>query len=146
MKVGGIFALPAVFAEGAAIFGAINNAANAIYYNFFSDGESDLSSDSYSKDGSKYLNRWDRLDYTKQKIQEFNLDETNNSFDYDAWIYYSEYNFHMYFWLALGWTEEKNLGQISKWAENAENAEIPEPGVDTPFRNFVYTIIGMLGV
>ena len=159
MKVGGIFALPAVFAEGAATFGAINNAANAIYYNFFSDGESDLSSDSYSKDGSKYLNRWDRLDYTKKQLTDANGDGEKESYDFNAWMYYSEYNFHMHAWNGLNLLDLEKAPKLSEYAESARIAgvkphdpfnDFEELKKDHPLegvaRIIAYMLTGMLGI
>ena len=75
-------------AAGSATTGFINNTVNAIYYEF-SDGESNLTSDSYVENG--YLTRWDRLDYTKQQTEE-------SHYNINAWRYYSEYGLHMYGW------------------------------------------------
>ena len=52
------------FAAGVLTFGAFNNITNAIYYNNISDGKSGLDNKSYN---SGYINRWDRLDYTKEQ-------------------------------------------------------------------------------
>jgi len=45
---------------GVETFGALNNMANAVYYNYISDGESDLTSSSYNiSPGYNHINRWD---------------------------------------------------------------------------------------
>ena len=80
-------------------FSAINNLTNAIYYNFISDGESDLTPGSY-RDG--YVNRWDRLDYTNEMTGEEN-------YNLNSWRYFSEYNTHMYSWYLFGWAYKKDI-------------------------------------
>ena len=73
-------------------FSSLNNVTNAIYYNYISDGKSDITSDTYSEEG--YISRWDRLDYTKQETKTKKYDKT-------AKMYFAEYNVHMYGWFAL---------------------------------------------
>ena len=129
--------VPSAFVSGIATFGAINNGVNAIYYNCFSDGESDLTTTSYH---DRYLNRWERLDYTKDNSEE-------DSFNFNAWRYYSEYNLHMYGWGLLGWAHEKGYGIISDWAGSAEKADIVAGEKDKDWYVNVGTIIlGILGL
>ena len=118
-------------------YGAINNVTNAIYYNYISDGKSDLTVSSYN-DG--YVNRWDRLDYTKQETKQATYNTT-------AQMYYSEYNFHMYGWFMLGWAHEKGISFISGWAGRAQKAEI-DVGVqdEDPFVQIGVAILMLLGM
>ncbi len=108
-------ASPAVgIVAGIATFGALNNLTNAIYYNYISDGSSNLTSNSY-RDG--YVNRWDRLDYVKQQT-------VQDTFNTTAWMYFSEYNLHLYGWYISGWALDKNIPLILKLAESTSNANI----------------------
>ena len=122
---------------GAATFGGINNFVNMIYYNYISDGKSDLTPSSYQ---GGYINRWDRLDYTKQQTQQ-------GKYNSIAQMYYSEYSFHMYAWLALGWTNGKNIPYLSKWAGRAADAYIVL-GVedDDPFVKWGSRFFRLLGL
>ena len=120
-------------------FGAINNLTNEIYYNFISDGESELTPGSY-RDG--YVNRWDRLDYTKEMTEE-------KYFNLNAWRYFSEYNTHMYSWYLFGWAYKKDIPLISYLAERAYEADIDtkyfEDGKNR-WRNIIYIGVGLLGL
>ena len=121
-----------------ATFGALNNLTNAVYYNCFSDGESDLTATSY-RDG--YINRLDRLDYTKSQTEQDYYNTT-------AWLYYSEYNLHMYGWFAFGWAYETGVKPFSDWAESASEADIDVGSLD---RNDWYVnagtlIVGLTGI
>ena len=118
-------------------YGAINNVTNAIYYNYISDGKSYLTASGYN-DG--YVNRWDRLDYTKQETKQATYNTT-------AQMYYSEYNVHMYGWFMLGWAYEKGIPFISDWAESAHNADI-DVGVQdkNPFVQIGVVILMLLGM
>ena len=140
--------------SGTATFGAINNSVNAFYYNFISDGESDLNNSSYNIDNSgfKYLNRWDRLDYTKKETQQ-------STYNFNAWMYYSEYNFHMYAWLGLKGFYNKGgfLGGLAEAAKEA-NVEANDPFYDYHYyidrgdkfnaylRTALYLAVGVLGL
>ena len=125
------------FVSGIATFGAINNGVNAIYYNCFSDGESDLTTTSYH---DRYLNRWERLDYTKKNSKE-------DSFNFNAWRYYSEYNLHMYGWGLFGWAHEKGYGIISKLAGHLEVAEVEPDKMDgRPEVDIPTILLGILGL
>ena len=122
--------------QSLATFSAINNAANAIYYEF-SVGESDLTPTSYN---DKYISRWDRLDYTKQQTQEVH-------YNLNAWRYYSEYSLHMYGWYATGWANEKNIPIISMIASKSKSAEVdPSKGDHRTIIKIVTVIFGVLGV
>ena len=102
-------------AAGAATFGAINNTVNGIYYNYISDGNSELTSSSYQ---AGYINRWDRLDYVKSQE---NMSSTYNK---TARMYYSEYNLHMYGWYLTGWALDKEIPLISELAESCKEAYV----------------------
>ena len=124
-----------------AVFGVVNNIINAIYYNYISDGVSDLSEESYSNGyRSGYINRWDRLDYTKSQTKEKNYNSK-------AWMYYSEYSLHMYAWLLTGFAYEKNIPILSEIAASAITADIEIGEADNRFfvRLFTY-LIGALGI
>ena len=132
-------------AAGIATAGAVNNAANAIYYNYISDGESDVTPTSYQEG---YITRWDRLDYTKKQTED-------KYYNLNSWRYYSEYNFHMYAWFATGWayTGNKGDGVISDIAYSAYKAEVSpddwERDTKTKewsWRNWCYIALGLLGL
>ena len=113
--------------ESVKCFGTLNNLTNAVYYTLISDSESDLTPTSYH-DG--YINRWDRLDYAKQKTEQKIYNNT-------ARMYFSEYNLHMYGWFAFGWADGKGIPVFSFLAKKAKEAgiEVGEDGrswVDIP--------------
>ena len=123
--------------EGIAVFGALNNLTNTIYYNFISDGESDLTSSSYR---NGYINRWDRLDYVKQQTSQ-------EKFNAISWMYFSEYNLHMYGWYLTGWAHENNIPLISDIAERTYSAEINVGKWDSRwYVNIGIVILGLLGL
>ena len=125
---------------GIATFSALNNAANAIYYNCISDGLNDegVTSSSYTENG--YINRWDRLDYVKQQTDQ-------DVFNTTAWMYFSEYNLHMYGWYLTGWAHEKNVPLISDIAEKTYSAEINVGKWDSRwYVNIGIVILGLLGL
>lgn len=119
-------------------FGAINNAVDATYYNYISDGKSDIDeSGERSAYVEKYVDRWERLDYTKQ--------ETKSSYyNANAWRYHSEYSVHMYGWYATGWAKGKNIPIISAWALNFEKLDINQCSWDK--RGYVNVGIAIWGV
>ena len=124
-------------AAGVVTFGALNNLTNAIYYNYISDGKSELTSSSY-RDG--YVNRWDRLYYVKQQTGQ-------DLFNTTAWMYFSEYNLHMYGWYMTGWAHEKNIPLISGLAERTKSAEINVGKWDSGwYVNVGIVILGLLGL
>ena len=126
---------------GLATFGIINNLINTIYYDFISTGESNLTSSSYH-DG--YINRWDRLDYTKSKTK-------SQHYKINSWRYFSEYNTHMYLWWVTKkyYTGKKGDGFLSNIAYSAYSAEVDpnhfEKGKNW-WRNIFYIGLGFLGV
>lgn len=121
---------------GSAATGAINNTVNAIYYEF-SDGESDLTSDSYVENG--YLTRWERLDYAKNQTEE-------SHYNLNAWRYYSEYGLHMYGWLATGWALDKDVSVVSNIAKSCQDADVEINSWDKRIEvNIGTIIIGILG-
>ena len=124
---------------GVAVFGLINNATNAIYYNWISDEKSDLTPTSYH-DG--YISRWDRLDYTKSQTGD-------DFYNFNAWRFFSEYNFHMYAWFATGWADGKGYWLISDIAYSAKEADVDPrhlEGGDNWWRNIFYFMVGGLGI
>ena len=124
-------------AAGIAMFGALNNLTNAIYYNYISNSKSSLTSSSYRKG---YVNRWDRLDYTKRQTGQ-------STFNTIAWMYYSEYGLHMYGWYISGWAYEKNVPLFSWLAERTKSAEITEGEWDERwYVNIGIIILGLLGL
>ena len=124
-------------AAGVATFSALNNLTNAIYYNYISDGSSALTSNSY-RDG--YANRWDRLDYVKEQTGQ-------DKFNTTVWMYFSEYNLHMYGWYLTGWAHEKNIPLISDIAERTYSAEIIVGKWDSRwYVNVGIVILGLLGL
>ncbi len=129
---------------GSASTGVVNNVANAIYYNNFSNGQSNLSPTSYSgSDGEKseYLNRWDRLDYAKQKTGE-------KSYNSNAWRYYSEYTMHMVMWNMTQnhYTGKKGDGFLSDIAYRSREADLWVDKWDTNIDSTILTVLfGILG-
>ena len=124
-------------AAGVVTFGALNNLANGIYYNYISDGKSELTSSSY-RDG--YVNRWDRLDYVKQQTEQ-------SKFNTTAWMYFSEYNLHMYGWYLTGWALGKNIPLISDFAKSTSDADITVGKWDSRwYVNVGIAILGLLGL
>lgn len=123
-------------AAGTAVTGMVNNAVNAVYYEF-SDGESNLTSDSYVDRG--YLTRWERLDYSKQQTGE-------RHYNLNAWRYNSEYSLHMYGWLATGWAYEKDIPFMSKVSEHCKDASVDKNKWDKRPDVLIPTIaVGILG-
>lgn len=131
MRKGGLLRPVSAFAsaivKGVATFGAVNNFANGLYYNLTPDDvKSDITSSSYSNNGTKYINRWDRLDYTKQQTQQSN-------YNFNAWMYYSEYNFHMHVWNGLNLLGLEDSPTFSGFAGSASDANV-QP--NDPFFDF----------
>ena len=123
-------------AAGTAVTGMVNNAVNAVYYEF-SDGKSNLTSDSYVDRG--YLTRWERLDYSKQQTGE-------RHYNLNAWRYNSEYSLHMYGWFATGWADGKEIPVFSSIALSCKDADIAKNKWDERFVvNLGTIIIGVLG-
>ena len=118
-------------AAGSIATGVINNTVNSIYYEF-SDGKSDLTSDSYVENG--YLTRWERLDYAKKQTEE-------SHYNINAWRYYSEYSLHMYGWFATGWAKDKNISLISDIAERCEYAHVEKNDWDRNLEVLIPTIV-----
>ena len=124
---------------GVATFSALNNLTNAVYYNYISDGESDLNPGSYRE---KYINRWDRLDYAK-----FNTKD--EKYNINSWRYFSEYNFHMYAWYLTGWAYKREIPIISGIANSAYEAAVDPQNFETGenwWRNIFYIGLGLLGM
>ena len=123
--------------NGIATFGTLSNLTNTIYYDFISNDESDLTSSSYR---NGYINRWDRLDYVKQQTEQ-------DKFNTITWMYFSEYNLHMYGWYLIGWAHEKNIPLISYIAERTYSAEITIGKWDSRWYVKVgIVILGLLGL
>ena len=113
-------------------FGALNDLTNAVYYNYISDGESDLTSSSHA---DKHINRWDRLDYVKSQpgMPDTYTDTVRN--------YYAEYDVHVAAWRTLGWAYNKNYGIFSKGAEKAQDADVEYGKIDTRPEVYPFTKI-----
>ena len=122
---------------------ALTNLENFIYYTYISDGVSDLTPSSYSGvngDDSKYLSRWDRLDYAKAQTGE-------KWYNWNAWRYYSEYSLHMYGWLATSWAYDKNIPVFSWIASRSETAEVLSHNWDSRwYINLLTIIFGFFGM
>ena len=111
--------------------------------------KSDLTSTSYSNNGARYINRWDRLDYTKQQTQQ-------SKYNFNAWMYYSEYNFHMYAWNVLNLPYIREIDALSGIAEKARVAHVipNDPlydyyhtdGYEKWLRMIAYFSVGILGI
>ena len=122
-------------AIGIMIVGAINNGINALTYSE-ADGKSDLTSKSYQE---KPLSRAEKLDYTKQQTGE-------ESYNLNAWRYYSEYTFHEYGFYLTKWAYGKNYPVVSLMAYHFSSAEV-EPDKWDVFGVNVFTVIfGILGI
>ena len=122
---------------------------SSVYYNFISDGKSDLSPNSYSGNNGdivKYHSRWERLDYTKAMTGD-------KYYGLNAWRYFSEYSFHMYAWMGLHsfFTGKRNDGFLSDLAESAVKATVEPHSWERKngkwsWRNIVYILFGLLGI
>ena len=124
-------------AAGVETFSALNNLTNAIYYNYISDGSSAMTSNSY-RDG--YINRWDRLDYVKEQTGQ-------DKFNTTTWMYFSEYNLHMYGWYLTSWALGKNIPLISDFAKSTSDADITAGKWDSRwYVNIGIVILGLLGL
>ena len=124
-----------------ATFGAINNAANAVYYNYISDGKAELETNpEHSSYVDEYVSRWDRLDYTKQETGE-------EKYNLNAWCHYSEYSLHMYGWYATGWAMDKDIPLFTSSARSCYSADIDSHAADQrPHVKIVTYFFGMLGL
>ena len=128
-----------------ATFSTVNNVANSIYYDYISDGESDLASDSYSMPADKpvekhYINRWDRLDYAKKQTKETGGEHYN----VNAWRYYSEYSLHMYGWFVFADIYDPKEENI---ASSLRSADIdPKKWDQRPEVVIGTVLIGFLGI
>ena len=146
---GPVAGIAAGIATGALVFSGVNNIVNAVYYNFISDGKSDLSPNSYSGNNGdivKYHSRWERLDYTKAMTGD-------KYYGLNAWRYFSEYSFRMYAWMPLHkfYTGKQNDGFLSYLAGSAVEATVEPHSWERKngkwsWRNIVYILFGLLGI
>ena len=130
------------FASGASTTGIINNAVNAIYYNNFSSENSDLEQDPNKSDyvDEGYISRWRRLDYTKTITHQ-------ETYNLNAWRFYSEYSAYMYVWFVSGWADEKSIPLFSKAAGRAYKADLDDVHLDDDKNVRALTIVfGGLGL
>ena len=128
------------WAAGVETFGALNNMANAVYYNYVSDSESDLTSSSYNTSpGYNHINRWDRLDYTKKNTE-------SKVYNSTASRYFAEYNLHMYGWFWTGWALDKRIPLVSDLAGSAQDADVTTNRDDRWYINAGTVILGWLGL
>ena len=80
------------------------------------------------------------MDYTKHQTKE----ETYNS---NAWRYYSEYSLHMYGWYATGWAMDKSIPKLSNYAEKFRFADVAPDTMDPRPHVKIGTIMfGILGL
>ena len=135
-----------------ATHGAINNAANAIYYNNFAIDENVIVKEPKSSKeqsfyvtgeegsyGYRYINRFDRLDYTKSVVK-------SDTYDANTWRYYSEYNAHMYVWGISYWAKGSNIPVACQAAESTFNASVLNDAWDPNIGTSALTVItGILG-
>ena len=120
-----------------AVYGGLNNLVNGVYYNYFSDKETDITSNSYVE--KVYINRWDRLDYVKKNTKYEN-------FNFNSWRYFSEYNCHMYAWIATGWAINENFTFLYDFAKRAETADIVDDWDKEWYVNVASVVLGLLGL
>ena len=117
------------------VFCSLNNDINEFYYNYISDGTSDLTNSSYTTEG--YISRWDRLDYIKS------LDSTSGTFGENEKYYFAEYNVHMYGWFAFGWAlDNKN----SIFYELADSSKEVNFGDNNVIVDAVIKVVAYLGI
>ena len=135
-----------------ATHGAINNAANAIYYNNFAIDENVIVKEPESSKeqsfyvtgeegsyGYRYINRFDRLDYTKSVVK-------SDTYDANTWRYYSEYNAHMYVWGISYWAKNSGDNVFAKGASSTFNASVLNDAWDPNIGTSALTVItGILG-
>ena len=127
------------YGEYPVLAGIVSNIINAIYYEF-SDGESDLSSDSYSNNSGEKVTRWNKLDYVKQETQE-------EHYNANAWRYYNEYTVHEYGWYVTGWADEKEIAVVSWLADRFEVADVfPNAWDERWYVNAATILLGILGL
>ena len=140
--------LSAGIAAGVTTFGTINNVANAIYFNYFSDGESNLETTNvglpYHEKRSDYvegyINRWDRLDYAKHITK-------SEIYDMNAWRSYSEYSLHMHLWNAVEPFQGKDIWLADRIGKSAIHAHIDPYAPDPDWKIHALTIaVGILGL
>ena len=123
------------FAIAYTTIGAINNTINAVYYEL-SDGQSDLSPDSYQNEKPS---RWEKLDYTKKETGD-------EHYGGNAWRYYSEYSLHEYGWYATQWAYQKNIPLLSEAAKHFKEADVLPQEWDIWPVNIFIVLWGMSGI
>ena len=141
-------AMAAGIANGSATFGMINNTVNAYYYNNISTGESSLETKYSHLQGSErksdyvdgYINRWERLDYTKKVTQ-------SETYDANAWRFQSEYALHMYLWGAVDGLQGKGIWLADRIGTSAIHAhiEVYSPDPDWKIQSLT-NFVGYLGL
>ena len=133
---------------GITTFGAVNNTVNAYYYNNISNGESNLETtyvdlpyeEMKSDYVNGYINRWDRLDYTKQTTQ-------SKTYDLNAWRFQSEYALHMHLWNIVEPFQGKNIWLADRIGKSAIHAHIDPYAPDPDWKiQVMTTIVGILGL
>ena len=128
-------AIAAGLVAGTATLGAINNGVNAVYYNYISDGESNLEEDpNKSSYVDEYVTRWDRLDHTKHETKE-------EVYNFDAWSYHSEYSVHMYGWYATSWAYEDLSSPLYDAAKKFRKADVLPGKMDPRIEGQIGTIL-----
>ena len=117
------------------VIGLVNNVINTIYFEY-SDGKSELSSDSYRDES---VTRWDKLDYAKQQTGE-------DHYNINAWRYYSEYTVHEYGWYVTSSAYEKDIPVVSSLADRFATADIyPQAWDERWYVNVATFIFGLIG-
>ena len=135
-------------AVGVATFGAVNNAANTFYYNHISEGKSNLETSSvdlpYEEKKSDYvngyINRWDRLDYTKHVTK-------SETYDMNAWRFQSEYALHMHLWNIVEPFQGKGIWLADRIGTSAIHAHVDPSAPDPDWKiQVMTTFVGILGL
>ena len=119
-----------------ALVGIVNNFVSMYQYET-SDGQSELTSSSYSSGDS--ISKQEKIDYTKQQTGE-------EHYNINAWRYYSEYTLHECGWYISGWAYEQDVPVFSEVAARSKDANLSKDEWDNRWFVKVGTVfIGILG-
>ena len=130
-------ALTTNFFSAIVLAGVFNNIANAIYYNHFANADTSIQDDSYSVNGFRYVNRWDRLDYTKNKAYKNN---DYGIYGYKQLICFGEYTTHMVAYFFGIRTESSKSAYINYGHLDSEH------GSDSVLISILSLFFGFLGI
>ena len=87
-----------------------------------------------------YINRWDRLDYTKHITK-------SKTYDANAWRFYSEYALHMHLWNAAEPFLGRGIWLADRIGKSAIHAHVDPYSPDPDWKIQILTIIvGILGL